>query len=366
MGRPRKRRREDDDLENIALGPFELFPFTAGFHLPGTDLLHDFEGGNQASNLPFLSSSDLSFGTQLDPGLSTFDPMLDQPLTHSTHHHESGPCNSVCQDTREAVFFEGNSNMHARDANNSGNHTSFQVASLPLFSTPSSSRNHSTPPTQCACLTSMTETLSSLRSINPYSFPESLAPIRNALRASHSLLNCTICPQESTTAMQNIMFLATLLTSITDAYRALLTSIDSEAARALSTGEKKQFRIGDSDPQKAHLHTGTADCPMGFNIALSGSEWKMLTRKVVEGDIFVPASPLLESHQASQNEVTVLGLVKQLEERQLRWHENCEHEHLAGTEGERCVPKEGEEFHCLRVVKMVRIHVDTLDLGGGE
>lgn len=105
---------------------------------------------------------------------------------------------------------------------------------------------------------------------------------------------------------------------------------------------------------------------MGFNIALSGSEWKMLARKVVEGGILAPVSPELGTHQTPLNEITVLGLVKQLEERQVRWHENCVHEHFAGTEAERCVPKEGEEFHCLKIVKMVRSHVDVLNLGAGE
>lgn len=108
---------------------------------------------------------------------------------------------------------------------------------------------------------------------------------------------------------------------------------------------------------------------MGFIIALSGPEWKMLARKVVEGDILVPSSPLnpvLGTHQPPQNELTILGLANQLEERQLRWHESCVHEHFAGANGERCVPKEGEEFHCLRMVKMVRSHVDMLNLGQGE
>lgn len=109
---------------------------------------------------------------------------------------------------------------------------------------------------------------------------------------------------------------------------------------------------------------------MGFDTALSGSEWKMLARKVVEGDILVPASSPVDSavgtHQLPQNDITVLGLANQLEERQLRWHESHVHEHFAGTSEERCVPKEGEEFHCLRIVKMIRSHVDMLNLGESE
>lgn len=156
--------------------------------------------------------------------------------------------------------------------------------------------------------------------------------------------------------MQNILHLTTLLTSITDYYRKLLEAINVEAARATETGEKKRFRMGDSSPGKAHLHTGTLDCPMGFSVDLDGSEWKTLARKVVAGDVFVP--------DPGVHQITVLGLADMIEKRQLRWHEDRDmhemREHFVGN-GVRCVPKDGE-FHCLKMVGVVRRHVTFLEL----
>ncbi|RDI80967.1 hypothetical protein Vi05172_g9040 [Venturia inaequalis] len=55
--------------------------------------------------------------------------------------------------------------------------------------------------------------------------------------------------------------------------------------------------------------------------------------------------------------IAVLGLANQLEERQLRWNENHVHEHFAATNAETCVLKEREEFHYLKMVKMVRSRI---------
>ncbi|QDS74336.1 hypothetical protein FKW77_004512 [Venturia effusa] len=379
MGRPRKRRRDGEVLESLGLDALEQLPAATGFDLATTGPLYGF-GEGQLSDLPVLNPTEDYSGTQFDPGLNSLDPILDQSLNNFIHDHENGPSNLICERTTNAALLETEHHLHAQGPTTDANPTQFytneydnqdpsQAASLPSFPTPSSSGISSNSTGSCACLLEMTQTLSTLRSIPKYTFPESLVPIRKALQTTQSILRCPHCPKDSTTAMQNLMFLATLLTTVTDAYRTLLLSIDKEATRALSTDAKKHFRIGDSDPSKAHLHTGTEDCPLGFSIALAGSEWRMLARKVVEGDVLVPSSPLdpaTTAHQSSRNGITVLGLAEQLEERQVRWHEGCVHEHFAGTDGERCVPKEGEEFHCLRMVQMVRSHVDMLELGAGD
>jgi hypothetical protein len=351
MGRPRKRRREDGDPEGLDLNDFEQFP-NAGFDLSSPDLLYDFSG-DLLSTSPFINPPNMTFGTPFDPGLVPVDPILGQHSHHVFDHHEIGTCNSNCQETRDAVLRESMDHIHSN-----GNGAPIQTASLPSFATSSrSSSDTPIPLEKCSCLSDMYHTLSTLQSHDQFSFPESLLPIRTSLHTTKSVLECTQCPKESTTAMQNIMHLTTLLTTITDSYRKLLQAIDAEAARVSEVGEKKKFRMGDSSPEKAHLHTGTLDCPMGFFVNLDGKEWKMLARKVVEGDIAV-ASP--DSH----NQTTVLGLANMLEERQLRWHEDRNmkqmHDHFAG-DGARCVPKDGE-FHCLKMVAMVRSHVALLNL----
>jgi len=155
--------------------------------------------------------------------------------------------------------------------------------------------------------------------------------------------------------MQNIMLLTTLLTSITDCYRKLLTAIDTEAKRSADAGEKKKFRMGDNSPEKMHLHTGTLDCPMGFDIDLDSHEWRTVARKVVKADVVGSGQP---------SPSTVLGLADMLEERQHRWHHDpmtLEMRTLFSKNGTRCEPREGE-FSCLKMVGMIRRHVELLDL----
>jgi hypothetical protein len=356
MGRPRKRQREDD------LNDLEQFTAATGLDLSSPDLLFDFSG-DLLCDPPFTNPPNMNFETPFDPGLVPVDSILDQHSNHILNHHENGLCNPNCQETRDAVLFE--SLNHVQTYGNGGNsedQTPFQAASLPAFPTPSSSRNSSIPPGKCSCLTDMALSLSTLQSISPFTFPESLLPIRKSLQTTKSVLECPQCPKESTTAMQNILYLTTLLTTITDSCGSFLEAIDVEASRATSANEKKKFRIGDSSPEKHHLHTGTLDCPMGFNVDLDGGEWKMFSRKVVEGYITTPSPNNSESHHhQQQQQLTVLGLADMVEARQLRWHAERAHDHFARN-GKRCVPKEGEEFHCLKMVKLVRDHVAHLNL----
>jgi hypothetical protein len=353
MGRPRKRRREDVDLEGVDLNHLEQFTNT-GFGLSSPDLLYDFNY-DILSTSPFINPPDMNFGALFDPGLVHIDPSVTQYSDQVLNHEETGASsrNSNGQETRNAVLLQSEDHGPSNR-----NELPFQVSTLASFPTSSKSSSDTPLPSGgCTCLSDMYLTLSNLQSLDQFSFPETLLPIRTSLHTTKSLLECSLCPKKATSAMQNVMHLATLLTTITDSYRKLLEAIDTEATRASEAGERKKFRMGDSSPEKAHLHTGTSDCPMGFFVNLDGQEWKVLARKVVEGDIAVTS-------RDSSHQITVLGLANMLEERQLRWHQdrdmNQMHDHFAG-DGLVCTPN-GGEFHCLKMVAMVRNHVALLNL----
>jgi hypothetical protein len=182
-----------------------------------------------------------------------------------------------------------------------------------------------------------------------------LPALRSAMKTTTKVLECKECPKQTSSAMQNMMLLSTLLLAMTDSYRKLLQSIDTEAARLKVSGKKKTFRMGDNAPERMHLHTGTPDCPMGFDIELDSDEWRKLARKVVKADIESTPQSLRET-------VSVLGLTEMLEVRQIRWHQDAHsgQNHLT-TGGEKCVQRDGE-FSCLTMVKMVRNHVKLLGL----
>jgi hypothetical protein len=148
-----------------------------------------------------------------------------------------------------------------------------------------------------------------------------------------------------------------VLTAVTDCYRKILGSIDAEAARAENAGTTIQYRIGDTSPERWHLHTGTNDCPMGVNVDLDPSEYKMLARKVIKADVLGAAN-------ANPNQMSVLGIVKSLEERQHEWHTGSSsaviRAHFSRA-GQECRPEAGD-FTCLKLVGMIRHHIDMLGL----
>jgi len=157
--------------------------------------------------------------------------------------------------------------------------------------------------------------------------------------------------------MQNLMLLTTLLTTVTDCYRRILRHIDAEAAKAEELGTSIQYRMGDSSPERWHLHTGTNDCPMGINVDLDASEYKMLARKVIKADV-------LGATNSPMGQISITDLVNRLEERQHEWHKGASstemREHYSKA-GQQCNPDAGD-FTCLKLVGMVRHQIGMLGL----
>jgi hypothetical protein len=212
------------------------------------------------------------------------------------------------------------------------------------------------PNSPCGCLSNMFLTLSNLQAQPAFDFPICLPTLRLAITTTKDVLNCEECPKQISSGTQNIMLLTTLLTSITDCYRKLLISIDADAELATSTGAKKSFRMGDNSPQNAHLHTGTPDCPMGFEVDLDGDEWRVLARKVVKADV---------EGRGVAGGGGVLGLADLLEARQIKWHSDPAtvemRKHYTKGGDEECATREGS-FSCFRLIQMVRQHVELLRL----
>ena len=70
--------------------------------------------------------------------------------------------------------------------------------------------------------------------------------------------------------------------AVVERFNKVLIEVDREALRLEETGQKKPYRIGDNNPALQHLHTGTLDCPMGFNIEIEGKDWKKLVKTALK------------------------------------------------------------------------------------
>lgn len=143
-----------------------------------------------------------------------------------------------------------------------------------------------------------------------FAFPQVIVPLRKAMDTITSLINCPVCPKEPFSAIQNLQSLVSLFKAIIERFHKVLDEVDAEAARLEQTGQKKPYRIGDNSPGLMHLHTGTADCPMGFNIDIEASDWKRLVKTALKTEMFGGGS----------NQRPVNLLLQEAEARQARWH----------------------------------------------
>lgn len=196
-----------------------------------------------------------------------------------------------------------------------------------------------TPPAQtpmglCTCLSLTYLTLTDLQTVPTFAFPQVIIPLRKAMTAVSTLTHCPVCPLDPFSAIQNVSSIVSLIKAIVERFSKVLAEVDREAALLASTGQRKPYRIGDNSPALAHMHTGTLDCPMGFNIELEPEVWKKLVKTALK----------TEMEGGGSNPVPLRGLLREVEERQRRWHTDRE---FLGDErrrvwgGEHC-EREGE------------------------
>ncbi|KAF1939565.1 hypothetical protein EJ02DRAFT_513784 [Clathrospora elynae] len=164
----------------------------------------------------------------------------------------------------------------------------------------------------CTCLSIMYLTLTELQAVPTFSFPQVIVPMRKAMSALSDLIHCDICPKEHFSAIQNVQSIVALFKAIVERFNKVLLGVDAEASQLEATGQKKPYRIGDNNPALFHLHTGTMDCPMGFNIELEAKDWRRIVKTVLKTEVYGGGS----------NPRPLLDLVKKSEARQERWHNN--------------------------------------------
>lgn len=205
----------------------------------------------------------------------------------------------------------------------------------------------------CTCLSNLYSALSSFQSLPPPSFPLTLGTLEKATTLSRDIVRCEECPKKHVWAVQNSMLVSTLLSLIVNEYSRLLAHIDERVARE----ETITLRMGERfSPETLHLHTGTSDCPMGFNLELSGAEWGKITRKAVK-------QAVVGSDHSPRESFTVL--IEKLEQRQIAWHnktgqaEQCE-------QCKDCVQQERSDtvgpFACLQIINNIRRSLQALKL----
>lgn len=224
--------------------------------------------------------------------------------------------------------------------------------------------------TSCACLSTLYLTLSTLNNMktaSDFSFPAALHPLREAMSSTQIVLACEECPKSFNTGLQNTTMLGTLFLSIAERYSKVLEHIDLEFQRAEKEGEWKRFRLTDLNGENGRrLHLGGEGCAAAFSLDLSPAEWKAMCKKVVRAEVMGSG---VDGDGKGEHEEPVyfLGLARQMEERQNRWHKMPLPEDFPkGARGimrpeSRHAPGEKEEHHCLKMVGSSKSLVEGFD-----
>jgi hypothetical protein len=144
------------------------------------------------------------------------------------------------------------------------------------------------------------------------------------MSTAKTIICCEECPRHFITGVQNTQLLGALFIAIAERFSRVLENINEEAARAENEGERKRFRLTDLNGENGgHLHLGGAGCMAAFSLDLSPGEWRSMCKKVVRAEVVGPAEggegdcPGSDEHSHCPY---FLGLTKQMEERQHRWH----------------------------------------------
>ena len=283
MGRPRKRRREDEG------NMFATMESLGGAGDPTNSQLQSQYLADLASHSS-LGMGDLSYanvGFDMD---GYQDEIPDLQIQQSDCLSEN-PAWSPSQ------YLDGDAGCAAKDP--------IQLQTTPFGA---ADDNIGEAHTTCACLPNLYSTLASFQSLPQPSFPYTLGLLKNAVRLGHGVVLCQICPTTYNTGVQNAMLLGTLVQLILNEYAKLLKHVEQRAVNE----DRIAFRFGEHSTSLDSRHTGTPDCPMGINIDLSGEEWQMLARKAIKQGVV----------GSSNSADSLMALIDAMKDRQQTLHQH--------------------------------------------
>jgi hypothetical protein len=139
--------------------------------------------------------------------------------------------------------------------------------------------------------------------------------------------------------------------AIAERFHKILKAIDTEAEELERTGARRSFRVGDNNPMLQHLHSGTEDCPLGFNIELTGKDWKNLAKMVVKTEVL----------GGGRSSNSLNALLDQFEQRQKKWHSDPETaEERADVFGDQSCCRNQDDATCVRMIDSVRAMIRNM------
>ncbi|KAJ5160553.1 uncharacterized protein N7482_007557 [Penicillium canariense] len=196
---------------------------------------------------------------------------------------------------------------------------------------------------QCTCLSYLYLCLSHISSIA--SFPVSshtLCSLYIAARTAQDVIRCEACPKNFATGVQNVMFTGTLLTIVADAW----------------------LRVFNSDPVELGIQSAPPEFTSKVMQCANPAEgWKIWLRQIVRRAVVGGHLPA-EAETRCTGHRDLLSLIKEVENRQRRWHAPGQHPctgynpmsstAVSDSPNGEDNPRDEKELLCLRVVGSAR------------
>lgn len=231
------------------------------------------------------------------------------------------------------------------------NSTNFPaMGSLPL--SPSNSISSESTTAGCTCLSYLYLCLSHMSSIA--SFPvnsHTLCSLYIAARTAQDVIRCQICPKVFATGIQNITFVGTLLSVVADSWLRVSRTNAAELGTQSASAEYVSKISHSADPESA---------------------WKSWLHQIVRRAV-VGGKLDSDGAVACSDQVDLLSIITEIENRQRRWHEPGNHPF------EKCSPmaptppgQEGdnhgktEEHLCVRIVGSARAVISRFNFDASD
>lgn len=289
MGRPKKRIREDEDID--------------ASRVPGSNT---WTNTNNSQFMPFGVGDDTattSEARQRRPPvfLALMDKprMFPQPPYTSDERNDFWHTEQSISNPPTASSWPDFSSVSAATSNMSLIPSDLpRIQPYPLYSPNSEAPNASA---QCTCLSYLYLCLSHISSLAEFPISHNtLCSLFLASKTARNVIRCEICPKRFATGMQNVMFLGTLLNVIADTW----------------------LRVSQANAEV--LGRETAPVPYVASLMQNPNpmeSWRTWLRRTVRSAVI--GGPIEDAGRSQcSDSPDLLSLIKEFEERQRSWHSN--------------------------------------------
>lgn len=290
MGRPKKRLREDEDIDPAGVSGSNAWTNTNDSQFASFDV---------DDNTPTTSEAHQLCSPGFLASMHKTPEIFPQHLYTNNERNDYWQTEQLTSSPPTASPWPDFSSVSAATSN-----MSLMPSDLPgMQSYPLYPPNSETPDAsaQCTCLSYLYLCLSHISSLTEFPISHNtLCSLFLASKTARNVIRCEICPKRFATGMQNVMFLGTLLNVIADTWLRVSQANAEDLGREAAPAPYVASLMQNSNPTES---------------------WRAWLRQTVRSAVIGGPIDDLGRSQCSDSP-DLLSLIKEFEERQRTWHSN--------------------------------------------